>query len=44
MHQSDIDAGRVIAEVSLRPAYSLESIEISFVARGGVLAQRGVAA
>ena len=44
MHQSDIDAGRVIAEVTLRPAYSLESIEISFVARGGVLAQRGVAA
>lgn len=44
MHRSDIDAGRVIAEVALRPAHSLETIEISFVARGGALAQRGVAA
>ena len=43
MHQSDIDAGRVIAEVAFRPAHSLEKIEISFTARGGVLAAREAA-
>lgn len=40
MHQSDIDAGRVIAEVTLRPTHALETIEIAFVERGGALAVR----
>ncbi|MDH3661697.1 MAG: hypothetical protein OEU92_16990 [Alphaproteobacteria bacterium] len=40
MRQSDIDAGRVIAEVALRPTHTLETIEISFVERGGALAIR----
>ncbi len=43
MHQSDIDAGRVIAVVTLRPAHSLEAIEITFVARGSALGVREAA-
>lgn len=44
MRQSDIDAGRVIAEVTLRPAHTIETIEISFIDRGGALAVREAAA